>query len=185
MLRRIIYFDVYIILDFLLTYRNASVLCQSECSCLHKTVTMLVFFAKSNENAYPKGRALMQMYRVVLITKRGNSLLSCSCFFVINADNIINTCIMKSLAASWPMGSILLIFLSLEIISNIRLMFCNRQQVATRMLPIHCIFFARLEIKHQPHRKRVDLAPKINYIMSITHLLKQYTITTRLRCPNG
>ena len=26
---------------------------------------MIVFFDKSNENTYPKGRALMQMYRVV------------------------------------------------------------------------------------------------------------------------
>jgi len=33
---------------------------------------MVVFFVKSNENIYPKGRALMQMYRVVPITKRGN-----------------------------------------------------------------------------------------------------------------
>ena len=29
------------------------------------------FRFKSNENTYPKGRALMQMYRVVLQTKRG------------------------------------------------------------------------------------------------------------------
>jgi len=33
---------------------------------------MVVFFVKSNENAYPKGRALMQMYRVVPQTTRGN-----------------------------------------------------------------------------------------------------------------
>ena len=59
------YFHVYIILDFPLTYRNASVLCQPECTCLHKTVNRAVFFVKSNENIYPKGRALMQMYRVV------------------------------------------------------------------------------------------------------------------------
>ena len=54
-------------------YKNASVLCQSECACLYKTVNMEVFFVKSNENTYPKGRALMQMYKVVPITKRGNS----------------------------------------------------------------------------------------------------------------
>ena len=53
----------------------ASVLCQQECTCLHKTVNMVVFFVKSNENTYPKGRALMQMYRVVSITKRGNRTL--------------------------------------------------------------------------------------------------------------
>jgi len=32
---------------------------------------MVVFFVKSNENTYPNGRALLQMYRVVNITKRG------------------------------------------------------------------------------------------------------------------
>jgi len=35
---------------------------------------MAVFFVKSNGTTYPKGRALIQMYRVVHITKRGNSL---------------------------------------------------------------------------------------------------------------
>ena len=72
MSRTIVYFHVSIILDFPITYRNASVVCQSECACLHKTVNMVVFFVKSNENTYPKGRALKQMYRVVHITKRGN-----------------------------------------------------------------------------------------------------------------
>jgi len=33
---------------------------------------MLVFFVKSNENTYPKGRSLMQMYRVVPVAKRWN-----------------------------------------------------------------------------------------------------------------
>ena len=61
-------------LDFPISYRNASVLCQSECACLHKTVNMVVFFVKSNENTYPNGRALMQMYRVVSITKRRNNV---------------------------------------------------------------------------------------------------------------
>jgi len=32
---------------------------------------MAVFFVKSNENTYPKGRALMQIYRAVHKTKRG------------------------------------------------------------------------------------------------------------------
>ena len=54
----IMYFNVYIILDFPLTYRHASVLCHSECACLHKTVNMAVFFVNINENTYPKGRAL-------------------------------------------------------------------------------------------------------------------------------
>jgi len=58
-------FPSYIILDFPITYRNASVLCQTECACLHKTVNMVVFFVISNENTYPKWRALMKMYGVV------------------------------------------------------------------------------------------------------------------------
>jgi len=33
---------------------------------------MVVFFVKSNENTYAKGRALMQIYSVVSITKREN-----------------------------------------------------------------------------------------------------------------
>ena len=61
----------YIILDFPMTYRNASVVCQSEYACLHQTVNMVVFFVKRKENTYPKGRALKQMYRAVHITKRG------------------------------------------------------------------------------------------------------------------
>jgi len=69
MSRTIVFFHVYIILDFLITCRNASVLCQSECVCQHKTVNLVVFFVKSNENTYPKGRALMQMYKVVPQTK--------------------------------------------------------------------------------------------------------------------
>ena len=54
MSRIIIYFHVYIILVFSITYRNAPVLCQSECACLDKTVNMVVFFVKSNENTYTK-----------------------------------------------------------------------------------------------------------------------------------
>ena len=77
--RMIIYFHVYIILDFPITYRNASVLCQSECTCLHKTINMVAYFVKSNENSYPKGRALMQMYRVVPITKRRSCKYMCFC----------------------------------------------------------------------------------------------------------
>ena len=44
---------------------TASVVCQSRCAYLHKKVNMVVFFVKGNENTYPKGRALMQMYVVV------------------------------------------------------------------------------------------------------------------------
>ena len=38
-------------------------------------LNMVVFLVKSNENTYPKGRALMQMYRVVPITNRGNFVI--------------------------------------------------------------------------------------------------------------
>ena len=65
----LIYFHVYIIFDFLITCINASVLCQSECACLHKTINMVVSFVKSNENTYLKGRALMQM--LSLLRKKG------------------------------------------------------------------------------------------------------------------
>ena len=60
-----LYFNVNIILDLPITYKNASVHCQSECACLHRTINMVVFLTEKNENTYPKGRALMQMYRVV------------------------------------------------------------------------------------------------------------------------
>ena len=75
--RTIFYFHVNIILDVSVTYRNASVLCQSECSFLHKTVNIVGFFLfKNNENTYPKGRALMHMYRVVPQTKSGNNIFN-------------------------------------------------------------------------------------------------------------
>jgi len=35
---------------------------------------MVVFFVEMIENTYPKGRALMQMYRVVPVTKIGNTV---------------------------------------------------------------------------------------------------------------
>jgi len=56
------------------TYHESSVLCQSECACLHRILNIVIFIVKSIENTYPKGRALMQLYRVVPITKRGNIL---------------------------------------------------------------------------------------------------------------
>ena len=68
----IIYFHVVIILGDPITYINAAMLCQSECACLYQTVNMVVFFVKSNENTYPKGKSILQMYRVVPITKSGN-----------------------------------------------------------------------------------------------------------------
>jgi len=83
MLRTLIYIHNYITSDFPITYRNASVLCQSECACLHKTVNMVVFLVTSNENTYQKGGAIVQMYRVVSITKRGNTATKTTyCLFV-------------------------------------------------------------------------------------------------------
>ena len=40
---------VYILLDFPITYINATVLCQSEYACLHKTVIILVFLFKNGD----------------------------------------------------------------------------------------------------------------------------------------
>ena len=101
MLRTIIYFYVNIILDFPITY---IVLCQSEWTCLHKTLNMV--FIKSNKNTYPKARALMQMYRVVPQTKITyciNGLQMCSYFFDINyvvvvvlVDDVIVTVVVEN-----------------------------------------------------------------------------------------
>jgi len=46
MSRTIIYVHVNIVLDFPITYNNASVLCQKECACLHQKVNIVVFFIK-------------------------------------------------------------------------------------------------------------------------------------------
>jgi len=46
MSRTIIHAHVNIIIDFPITYRNASVLCQSECPCLHKTINIVALFVK-------------------------------------------------------------------------------------------------------------------------------------------
>ena len=61
-------------LDFPITYRNASVLCQLKCAFFHKTVNIAVFFVTKNENTYPKGRTLMKMYGVVPQMKRENCI---------------------------------------------------------------------------------------------------------------
>jgi len=65
MSRTIIYVDVNLILDFPIEYKNDSVLCHSECTYLHQTIKHGSFLFKNNKNTYPKGTALMQMYRVV------------------------------------------------------------------------------------------------------------------------
>ena len=51
----IINVHVYIISDFPITYRNASVLCQSECACLYKPVNKVVFFVKMMKITTQKG----------------------------------------------------------------------------------------------------------------------------------
>ena len=47
--------------------------CQSECACLHKTINMVVFFVKSNENTFHKRESTHSMYGIVPMMKRGNS----------------------------------------------------------------------------------------------------------------
>ena len=44
----------YILLDLYIAYRNASVLCQSDCGCLHKTVNIVVFYVKKWWKYLPK-----------------------------------------------------------------------------------------------------------------------------------
>ena len=46
-------------------------LSQSACTWLHQTVNIVVFLTKNNGNTCPKGRALMQMYRVMSSNKEG------------------------------------------------------------------------------------------------------------------
>jgi len=69
MLRTIIYVHVNIILDFPIIYQNDSVLCQSECACLHQTVNI-----KDNENTYPKGEHSCKCRELSLKRKEGISL---------------------------------------------------------------------------------------------------------------
>ena len=71
----ILYVHVNIPLDFGITFENASALGQSECTL---STSMELFFLKVMKIliTYPKGRALMQIYRVVPQTKRGNKCFS-------------------------------------------------------------------------------------------------------------
>jgi len=41
-------------------------------TCLHQTVNTVDFFIENNENTNPKVRALMQVYKAVTQTSRGN-----------------------------------------------------------------------------------------------------------------
>ena len=71
----ILYVHVNIPLDFGITSENATALGQSECTL---STSMELFFLKVMKIiiTYPKGRALMQIYRVVPQTKRGNKCFS-------------------------------------------------------------------------------------------------------------
>jgi len=86
----------YYTIRLAITYRNAAVLCQSECACLHKIVKMVDFFLKIIKNTYqyPKGRVLMQMYRVVPQMKSENSIKNylCNMFFSIfkNCSSLVS-----------------------------------------------------------------------------------------------
>jgi len=75
------YFHVNIILDFPVTYKNASVLCQSECACLHKTINMVVFFVKSNENTFHKRESTHANVRNCPYDEKREFLDRCNCSF--------------------------------------------------------------------------------------------------------
>jgi len=82
----IVYFHVYT-LDFPITYRNASVLCLSECPCLHKTVYTVVSFLKMMKirKYLPKRESICaNVQRLSLKQKEGLILelviLLCRCF---------------------------------------------------------------------------------------------------------
>jgi len=50
-----VYVHVYTILDFPITCKNDSMLCQSEWACLHETVNLVVFFLKIMKIPTQKG----------------------------------------------------------------------------------------------------------------------------------
>ena len=58
------------ILYLYLTYKNAPVLCQSICACLHQTINMVGFISLDNKNHTKKGEHLCK-YTVVPQTKKG------------------------------------------------------------------------------------------------------------------
>ena len=74
MSRTIIYVHVYIILDFPITYRNALVLFQSKCACLHITVNIVVFLLKERKIPTKKGDHPCKFTELFLPRKKGNSL---------------------------------------------------------------------------------------------------------------
>ena len=56
---------------FLKHIKHDSVCYQSESTCLHQTVNMVVFSFKIDKNTYPKQRAFMQIYKGISQTKKG------------------------------------------------------------------------------------------------------------------
>jgi len=71
MSRTIKYVHVNIILDFPITYKNASVLHHSECACLHQTVNMVVFFLKIMKIPTQKGEHSCKCTELSLKQKEG------------------------------------------------------------------------------------------------------------------
>ena len=67
----IIYFHYNIILDFPITYRNVSVYCLSDYTCLHKTVNMVVFFLKIMKISTQKGEHSCNSTELSLKQKEG------------------------------------------------------------------------------------------------------------------
>ena len=72
MSRTIVVFHVYIMLGYPITYINPSVLCQSECACLHKTVNMVAFFLKMMKIPTQKGEHPCKCTELSLKRKDGN-----------------------------------------------------------------------------------------------------------------
>ena len=67
--------SIFNILDFPITHKNTSVLCQPIRMCISTSNSKHgSFLYKINKNTYPKGKAPMQMYRVVPQKKKTRTL---------------------------------------------------------------------------------------------------------------
>jgi len=64
---------------------------------------MVVFVVKSNENTYPKVRALLEIYRVVPITNRGNTLIMAYHLFLVNRHEAVTVYwLVLFVSHGWP-----------------------------------------------------------------------------------
>ena len=67
----IIYVGVNTILDFPITYKNTSVICQLECTCLHQTENIVVFFTQIIKLPTQKGEHSCKCTELSLKWKEG------------------------------------------------------------------------------------------------------------------